>query len=530
MLKTACEDALANCGQAQSRCPPQAVIWVLLATILGSSMAFIDGTIVNVILPVIQLQLNADVNDVQWVLESYALFLAALILLGGALGDAFGHKRIFGLGVIIFTAASIACGLADHIMLLIVARGVQGVGAALLVPTSLALISVYFSPEERGKAIGTWSAFTAITAAIGPVLGGVLTEKLSWHWVFFINVPIAVLVLWILSQRLPDVSYQRNQSALDIWGAVTITVCLFGLTFGLIEAGRLGFAHPLVIGGLVLAVITGPLFIWLERRAENPMVPLTLFLSKCFSGANLLTFFLYAALGGALFFVPFNLIQMKQYSPTAAGAAFLPMILLIFLLSRKAGELGSRSGSYWSARRLLIAGPTVAAIGFALFAIPFAGNNYWLTFFPAFIVLGIGMAITVAPLTTAVMSSVAEHRMGIASGINNAVSRAAGLIAIAALGLLAVQWFAAELHIITAELPLTMAQREMLLLEAGKYAAAEIPESVAGNIRQAVDAAIKQAFTYSYSLVMLVCAGLALMGAVVAYYSIHIENLVASEK
>ena len=448
-----------------------------------------------------------------------------VLRVGGGLGDLVGHKRIFALGVAIFAVASLVCGLADNIMMLIVARAVQGVGAALLVPTSLALISVHFSDEQRGKAIGTWSAFTAITAAIGPVLGGFLTEWLSWHWVFFINIPIALVVLWIIWRRLPNRQHQKAQQYLDIAGAVTITLFLFGLTFSLIESNRLGFTHPLIAASLLVAVISAVLFFIIEQRSPNPMVPLTLFLSTCFSGSNVLTFLLYGALGAALFFVPFNLIQIQQYSPTAAGAAFLPMILLIFLLSRKAGTMVSRVG----ARPLLMLGPAVAAIGFALFAIPFASDNYWFTLFPAFIVLGLGMAITVAPLTTAVMGAVDESRMGIASGINNAVSRAAALLAIAGLGVIALRLFITDIDIAIADIPLTDMQREALAMELVKYSAAQIPSSIIGDTRQIIVTIINSAFVHSYSVVMLVCASLALLSSVVAYFTVTVSKPVASK-
>ncbi len=311
--------------------------WILATTILGSSMVFIDGTVVNVALPALQTNLNATVVDVQWVVESYALFLAALLLVGGSLGDHFGRKRIYAVGVALFALASVWCGLAPNVQQLIVARAAQGVGGALLVPGSLAIISASFKGEARGKAIGTWSGFTAITAAIGPVFGGWLIEHVSWRAVFFINAPLALIVLLLAYLHVPE-SRDEDSRGLDWIGAVLATVSLGAIVYGLIESSRFGFSDPVIVASLILGVVTALVFVFVEARLEKtgyPMVPLKLFRSSEFTGANLLTLFLYTSLSGSLFFLPLNLIQVQGYSATAAGAALLPFVLIMFLLSQQ---------------------------------------------------------------------------------------------------------------------------------------------------------------------------------------------------
>src|ERR687894_3200390 len=363
--KPPCDEGVIRSSRALAPCTRAQAPWVLAATIIGSAMVFIDGTITNVALPQIQERLGASAVDAQWIVTAYALFLAALILIGGSLGDHYGRRRIFLLGVGIFTVASVACGLALSPGQLIAARAVQGVGGALLVPGSLAIIGASFTEENRGKAIGTWSGFSGITTAIGPILGGYLVDNVSWRAAFLLNVPLAIAVILIAVRHVPE---SRDPAArrLDIPGAILATVGLGGIVYGLIESSNAGFGSVAVILSLFLGVLALVAFVVRERRTREPMLPLTLFRSRNFSGANLLTLLLYAGLGGALYFFPFNLIQVHGYSATAAGSAFLPFVIITFVLSRWAGGLVTRYG----AKLPLVIGPTITAVGFLLFALP----------------------------------------------------------------------------------------------------------------------------------------------------------------
>jgi EmrB/QacA subfamily drug resistance transporter len=511
-MKTPCDEAAIESRVASSPCSAKAAAWVLAATILGSSMAFIDSTVVNVALPALQVSFGASVVGVQWVVEAYGLTLAALILVGGSMGDLLGRRLMFLIGVAVFGIASLFCGIAANIQQLILARAIQGVGAAFLVPGSLALISASFDERERGRAIGTWSGATAITTAIGPVLGGWLIQHLSWRWAFFLNLPLVAAVIVISLWRVPE-SRSRERRHIDWWGALAATLCLTGLVFGLIESATLGWRHPLVVGSLVGGVVCVVLFLLIEANAASPMVPLSLFRSPAFSGANLLTFFLYAAIGIFFFLLPLNLIQVQKYSATSAGGAMLPLILLMFLLSRWSGGLVARYG----ARLPLVVGPLIAAFGFVLFAVPAVGGSYWTTFFPAVIVLGLGMAVSVAPLTTVVMESIDQDRSGTASGINNAVARVAGLLAIAVFGVVMVTAFGAHLNRSLTNVEMPDGARSELRANEIKLAALQAPSGVGPATAAAIEPSIVAAFVFGFRLMMGICAALAVASAFVAW-------------
>ena len=507
-MKTPCDEAALASGDCSGSAKPESRVWVLAAAILGSSMAFIDSTVVNVALPALQTSFGASAVDVQWVVESYGLFLSALILVGGGLGDSLGRRKMFLGGVLVFAGASLGCGLSSSIHQLILWRSLQGIGAAFLVPSSLAVISAAFDEKSRGQAIGTWSGFTAITTAFGPVLGGWLVQHASWHWVFFINLPLAVAVCVIALVHVPE-SRNPHAGRVDWAGAAAATLGLGGVIFGLLESSSLGWSNPYVYGSLLSGAMALYCFVLIEKRSASPMVPPALFQVRSFRGANVLTLLLYAAVGIFFFLFPLNLIQVQGYSPTATGAAGLPFILLMFFLSRWSGGLVARYG----AKAPLMVGPLIVAAGFLLFVIPSTEAGYWRHFFPAFLVLGFGMAVSVAPLTTVVMSSVEQDRAGTASGINNAVARVAGVLAIAVLGIVMTWAFNHRLQSSLAVLNLAPEVVHSMQSNSIKLAGTEIPSSLDPKTAAAVRTAIFQSFIFGFRIVMLICAALAMGSA-----------------
>jgi EmrB/QacA subfamily drug resistance transporter len=474
-------------------------------------MSFIDGSAVNVILPILQRDFAATAAEVQWVVEGYALFLAALILLGGSLGDIYGRKRMFTLGVAIFAIASLGCAAASRIEVLIAARCVQGIGGALMVPESLALISANFSGVERGRAIGTWSAFASITGAVGPIVGGYLAQHASWRWVFLLNLPLALAVVLICWLGFPDSRDVDAPRKIDLAGSLLATVSLGACTYGLIRSQGGAFD---VVGGVTIAagVLLGAAFVWIERHVAAPMLPPGLFRSRTFSAANVYTLLLYAAIGGSLYFVPFVLIDVQHYTPSAAGASFVPFIALQFALARWSGGLIARFG----ARAPLVVGALFASLGFVAFALPGEGGSYWTTYFPAVTLLGIGGVFFVAPLTTTVFNAVSTEESGIASGVNNAVARTAGLLAIAALGIVLSGAFVLRFEAEMGGARLSPKTVQVVQAHYGQLYAGGVPAGIRADERPLVAGLVRDGYLAGFRAVMAVSVVLCLAAAVLA--------------
>ncbi len=523
IVKQPCDAGVINGKPCSTSCSRITERWVLVATILGSSMAMIDSTVVNIALPVLQEDFNATAPQVQWVIESYALFVSALILLGGSLGDKFGRRFIYACGIALFAFASAWCALSPNINQLIIARGFQGIGAALLIPGSLAIISASFSDCEREKAIGTWFGFTAIISALVTVLCGWLIDNLSWRWIFFINVPFSMIILSILFHSVPESRYKqifnifnisgyREFIRIDYWGAMLVTLGLGMVIFGLIESSNLGLFHPSIIACLFLGILVLVAFLFLEGNIYAPMMPLSLFKSRTFSGANLLTILLYSALAGVLYFLPFNLIQIQSYSPTATSAVFLLFILIMFFLWQWSGNLVNRYG----VKLPLMVGPLILAVAFILFAVPGISTSFWITFFPGIILLGFGMSISVAPLAKTVINSVRHRQTGIASAINNTVSRTAGLFAIAIFNIFVFNFFNYSLDRRLAKLNLPVQVQQALTKQRINLAAANIPDNINSKLKNALEQAITLSYIDSFRLVIFIATALALASAVIA--------------
>jgi EmrB/QacA subfamily drug resistance transporter len=475
-------------------------------------MAFIDGSVVNVALPRMEADLGTTLSAMTWVINAYALCTAALLLFGGAASDQIGRRRIFLVGTWVFAAASVACGIAPNVELLILARAIQGVGAALLIPSSLAIIGATFEEKERGRAIGIWSGASAIAAGAGPLLGGWLVDHGSWRAIFLINPALAIPTVAIALRHLPESRDPNAQRGLDWVSAALAFLGLGSLVYGLIAASDHGWQSPIVIGALAAGVVLLVVFVLAESKSAAPMMPLDVFHSLTFSGVNLLTLLLYGALGGALFFLPFLLIQVHGYSATAAGAAFLPFTLVLALLSRWGGGLIDRFG----ARLPLIIGPTIVAAGFALLAMPGTGGTYWKTFLLPMVVLGLGLAVTVAPLTTTVLNSVAQQRTGVASGINNAVSEVASLLLIAILGTVGISMLDRSLDQHTVASQASPDVRSIVDTARKGFVIPAMPADTPPPTQHAARAIIADSFADTIRRVMLLAAALSLASAAAA--------------
>lgn len=489
--------------------------WLLASSILASSMAFIDGTALNVAMPAIQKGLHAPATDMFWTLNAYLLMLAALILVGGSLGDQLGRKKIFMLGILIFISGSACCGFAPDVNWLIIFRVLQGAGGALMIPGSLSLISSSIRPAERGKAIGTWSAFSTVVTVGGPILGGTLADAGLWRYIFFINVPLGIIALIILSLHVQESRDENAGRKIDYPGAASIVLGLALLTFGCLHIPALGYQNGQVIGTITAGVVLLVLFVIIQNKSAHPMMPLNLFSSRIFSGANLLTFFLYAGLNAGMLFIALYLVQVQGYSQKQSGLTFLPFTTLIILLARYAGSLADKHGP----RLFLIFGPAIAGAGLLMLSFikqTHGPADYWTSFFPGMLVLGLGMSLTVSPLTAAVMGSVSDHYSGTASGVNNAVSRIAPVFIYAVFGTLAVLLFTGALNQRVAALPLNQQQKQEVMAQAPNMGNAQPPKTMAPGEKPVIIKAYHQSFTAMYSVIMKIAGGLGFAGALMA--------------
>jgi EmrB/QacA subfamily drug resistance transporter len=512
-----CDDLIIRSTASGPPCAERSKAWVLAAAVLGSSMAFIDSSVVNVALPKMEADLATTLSAMTWVINAYTLCMSALLLIGGAAADQLGRRRIFMIGISVFAAASIACGFAPSVEMLILARALQGVGGALLIPCSLAIIGAAFDEKERGKAIGVWSGASAIAAGGGPLLGGWLVDHTSWRAIFLINPILAVATILIALRHLEESRDTKAKRGLDWLGAVLVFLGLGSLIYGLIGASDRGWSSPVVIGSLVCAGVLSVSFVVAERTVRVPMMPLEVFRSLTFSGVNILTLLLYGAIGGALFFLPFLLIQVHGYSATQAGAVFLPFTVILALLSRWGGGLADRFG----ARLPLIVGPAIVSGGFALLSLPGTGGAYWSTFFLPMVVMGLGMSVTVAPLTTTVLNSVAEHQTGVASGINNSVAQVASLLLIAVLGTVGLATLNHSLDQRMARIQATPEAHKIVDMARHGFVMPAMPSNASNTTRAAAHDIIADSFVDTIRHVMLIAAALALASAASAAFTIR---------
>src|SRR5215211_4034234 len=507
-----CDAGVISCTRGAAPCHPTSGPWVIAAASLGSGMSFLDSTVMNVALPAVQIDLDVSARQVQWVFGAFAVVLAAFLLLGGTLGDHYGRRRIFALGATIFAGASVWCALAPGAGQLIAARALQGAGGALLVPASLAIVGASFEGRQRAKAIGLWGALSGIAMAVGPILGGWLVEDVSWRAAFLITPAMALVAIPI---ALRHVSESRDPEArgLDLIGAALATLALGGLVYGLIESSASGFTDPVVLASLLLGVCALSTFVFVERRENDPMVPPSLFRSRNFDGANLVTLLFYMSLTGSLYFVPFLMMQVHGYSAFVTGSVFLPFVAMALLLGRLSGYIQARFG----VKIPLVIASLATALGFVLFAVPGAEHgSYWTSFFPAMVVQGFGMALAITPLTAVALGSVEGEHSGLASGVNNAAARVAAPLAVAVLGIFIYGAFSANLDERLDGMNLRGEVRSEIEAEQDDLGAAEAPEGVEAAAAAHIERAIDKSFVAGFRTVMVICVGLALASALVA--------------
>ena len=507
-----CDAGVISCTRGAAPCHPASSPWVIAAASLGSGMAFLDSTVMNVALPAVQTNLDVSGREVQWMFGAFGLVIAALLLIGGTLGDHYGRRRIFVLGATIFALASVGCALAPGPTQLIAARAVQGAGGALLVPASLAIVGASFEGRARAKAIGLWGALSGLAMAVGPVLGGWLVTDVSWRAAFLISPAMALVAIPIALWHVPE-SRDPEARGLDLVGAAIVTIALGALVYGLIESSASGFADPVVLAALLLGAFALSTFVFVERHKDDPMVPPSLFRSKNFDGANLVTLLFYMSLTGSLYFVPFLMMQVHGYSAFVTGSVFLPFVAMALLLGRLSGYILARFGE----KVPLVIASLAAALGYALFAVPGVEyGSYWTSFFPAMVVQGFGMALAITPLTAVALGSVEGDHSGLASGVNNAAARVAAPLAVAVLGVFVYGAFSANLDARLDGMNLPGEVRTELEAAKADLGAAEAPEGVNAKMAAHINLAIDESFVAGFRTVMVVCVGLALISALAA--------------
>jgi EmrB/QacA subfamily drug resistance transporter len=488
---------------------------VLAATILASGMAFLDGTVVNIAIPVIQESLDATLGQMQWVVNSYVLILASLILISGSLGDRYGRRKIFVYGIGLFVLASFLSSVSQTVEQLIAFRTIQGIGAAMMIPGSLSIINTAFDSREHGKAIGYWSGFAGGVAALGPFLGGWLVQTFGWPSVFYINIPIGLLALFLTIRYVPETS-NPNSKQLDFMGTILLLTGLLGISYALIEAPVQGFFNSTVPSSGLLGIAALIAFVFVEKRTKQPLVPFGIFKSSLVTGANLITFCLYLALSAIIFFLILNLQQLQNYSPLAAGMSMLPSILLITFLSGYGGAISDKYGP----RIPLIVGPLIVGLGIVTMIFPGTNANYFTAFLPGQILFGLGMSLVVAPVTKSALAVDVQHS-GTASGVNNAVSRVSALLAVALLGAVMSTSFSSHLISSINDAKIVQSQKEQIIEQKNKLGAIQIPDSFDPTAKNIAEKSVDDAFLYAFRVVMGISAFLAFLSSVIAYLMIH---------
>jgi EmrB/QacA subfamily drug resistance transporter len=488
---------------------------ILSATILASGMAFLDSSVVNIAIPTIQTKLNATITGIQWIVNGYTLMLCALILISGALGDRFGRRKIFLYGIILFIISSFLCSISQSINQLIIFRIIQGIGGAMMVPGSLSIINITFEEKTRGRAIGLWSGFAGGVAALGPLAGGWLVQYFGWPSIFYINIPLGLIAILLTLRFVPE-SRNDESTKIDILGSFLIFLSLLGIAYGLISVPDLGWGNPLIILSLLTGVISFICFVITEKNSKEPLVPFAIFKSPLVVGANLATLFLYFALSGVIFFLVLNFQQIQHYSPVIAGLGMLPTIILITFLSGFGGSIADKIGP----RIPMILGPLIVSLGMFLLTLPGTHANYFLQFLPGLILFGLGMSLVIAPLTKSALAVESKYS-GAASGVNNAVARIAGLLAVALLGLIVVTLFEGQLLQKITAAPMSDIAKHQIMIQQDKLGGIEIPQSFNSQTKQTAQNSIDTSFIYGFRWAMGINAALALLSSIISFFTIH---------